>query len=87
MDAVRPDALEEAARRVLPPATFGYFRQGARDGLSAAEAADAWARFRIVPRVLRDVRRVSLATSVLGTDVPAPLGVAPCAARASITAG
>jgi 4-hydroxymandelate oxidase len=77
MDAVRPDDLEEAARRALPPAIFEYFRQGAREGVSAAEAADAWARHRFVPRILRDVREVSAATTLLGVPARAPLGVAP----------
>jgi 4-hydroxymandelate oxidase len=77
MDVVRPDALEDEAGRVLPPATFAYYRQGARDGVSAREAIDAWSRFRLVPRVLRDVRTVSLSTSLLGATYAAPLGVAP----------
>jgi 4-hydroxymandelate oxidase len=77
MDAVRLDALEDEARRVLPSATFAYFRQGARDGVSAVEAVDAWARFRFVPRVLRDVREVASATTLLGAPVRAPLGVGP----------
>lgn len=77
MDAVRPEALEEEARRVLPPATFAYYRQGARDGVSAAEAVDAWTSVRLVPRVLQDVRTVSLASSVLGRTAALPIGVAP----------
>lgn len=77
MDALRLDALEEEARRVLPPATFAYYRQGARDGVSAAAAVEAWERLRLVPRVLQEVRDVSAATSVLGTRIQAPLGVAP----------
>lgn len=77
MDAVRLDGLEEEARRVLPPATFAYYRQGARDGVSAGEAVEAWTRLRFVPRVLTEVREVSTTTSVLGTSVPAPFGVAP----------
>jgi 4-hydroxymandelate oxidase len=74
---VRPDDLEREAGRILSPATFAYFRQGARDGVSAAEAAAAWERYRVVPRVLRDVTSVDLGTSVLGSPFTAPLGVAP----------
>jgi len=77
MDPIRLDALEEAARRILPRETFAYYRQGARDGVTAAEAAEAWARLRFVPRVLRDVREVSTATTLLGGAARAPLGVAP----------
>lgn len=77
MDGVRPADLEREAGRVLSPATFAYYRQGARDGVSTTEAVAAWERYRLVPRVLRDVRTVGLATSLLGTDAQAPLGVAP----------
>jgi 4-hydroxymandelate oxidase len=77
VDAVRLDALEEEARTVLPPAVFAYYRQGARDGVSAAEAVASWERYRLVPRVLNDVREVSTATTLLAASTAAPLGVAP----------
>jgi 4-hydroxymandelate oxidase len=77
VDEVRLDALEEDARRVLPPATFAYYHQGARDGVSAAEAARAWERVRLVPRVLQEVGQVTTETTILGAAVPAPFGVAP----------
>ncbi|MGY2874883.1 4-hydroxymandelate oxidase [Marmoricola sp. URHA0025 HA25] len=77
MDTVRLANLEEEARRVLPPTTFAYFRQGARDGVTAGEAVEAWARYRFVPRVLRDVRDVATTATLLGSAARAPLGVAP----------
>jgi 4-hydroxymandelate oxidase len=77
VDALRLDALEDEARAVLPPAVFAYYRQGAREGVSAAEAVASWERHRIVPRVLNDVREVSTATAMLGASFSAPLGVAP----------
>jgi lactate 2-monooxygenase len=39
--------------------------------------AAAFAGWRIVPRMLRDVSERDLSVSVLGTDLPAPLGLAP----------
>jgi 4-hydroxymandelate oxidase len=77
MDAVRLETLEDEARALLPPAVFAYYRQGAREGVSAAEAASRWERLRLVPRVLNDVREVSTATTMLETPFSAPLGVAP----------
>jgi 4-hydroxymandelate oxidase len=68
---------EEQARRLLPEAVHRYFRQGARDGLSAAEAVERWDRIRFLPRVLRDVTRVDTATTLLGTPVSTPVAVAP----------
>jgi 4-hydroxymandelate oxidase len=69
--------LEDEARRRLPEVVHRYYRQGARDGLTAAEAAGAWQRHRLLPRAFTDVREVDLATSLLGLRVTAPLGVAP----------
>ncbi len=69
--------LEDQASRVLPAVVHEYFRQGSGDSVSAAEAATAWARYRIVPRVLNDVREVSLASSFLRVGTAGPWGVAP----------
>ncbi|MFP5252966.1 MAG: alpha-hydroxy acid oxidase [Actinomycetes bacterium] len=69
--------LEERAARVLPEPVHRYFRQGARDGFSAAEATQAWQRYRFLPQVLRDVTQVDLTTSLLGSRLRTPLGIAP----------
>jgi 4-hydroxymandelate oxidase len=71
------DALEQQAREVLPEPVHRYFRQGARDGVSAGEATAAWDRHRLRPQVLRDVTDVQLATTLLGAPVRAPIGIAP----------
>ncbi len=69
--------LEDRARTRLPEEVHRYFAQGAGAGLSAAEAESAWSRHRLVPRVLRDVTHVDLTTTLLGTDVSTPIGIAP----------
>ena len=71
------DGLEEAAAQRLPDAVARYYRQGSRDGISAAEAAQAWRDIRIRPHVLRDVSAVTTATTLLGTRIDAPIAVAP----------
>jgi 4-hydroxymandelate oxidase len=70
-------SLEERAREVLPESVHRYFRQGSRDGVSAAEAPAAWDRFRFLPQVLHDVTCVDMSTTLLGTPVRSPLAVAP----------
>jgi lactate 2-monooxygenase len=73
----RQDALEEAARAKLPPQAFAYIAGGAgREATMAANLA-AFDRRRIVPRMLRDVSRRSLATTVLGKPCPHPILAAP----------
>lgn len=71
------DDLEERARRTLSEPVHRYFRQGARDGVSAGEATAAWDSFRFLPHVLRDVTRVEVGTTLLGTPVRTPLAIAP----------
>ena len=71
------EELEALAREHLPEEVHLYFRQGAGRGVSAAEATAAWDRFRFLPRVLRDVTEVDLATTLLGTDVQSPFAIAP----------
>ncbi len=68
---------EVSARGRLPEEVFGYFAQGAADGVTAAEAVAAWDRFRFLPRVLVDVTHVDAGTTVLGTEVDTPYLVAP----------
>lgn len=69
--------LEELAREVLPESVHRYVRQGARDGVTAAEAVAAWDRFRFVPGVLRDVTEVDCSAELLGTPVSSPFAIAP----------
>jgi 4-hydroxymandelate oxidase len=72
-------ALEQAARGRLGPAVYDYVAGGADAELTLADNLAAWARRRLRPRVLRDVRRVDTATIVLGTPLPTPIMVAPTA--------
>jgi 4-hydroxymandelate oxidase len=69
--------LESSARERLSDAVYQYFRQGAGDEVSAAEAAQAWQRYRFRPHVLRDVSSVTTRTTLLGTPVRSPVAVAP----------
>jgi lactate 2-monooxygenase len=48
---------------------------GAEDTMRAN--ADAFKRWRIVPRMLRDVSQRDLSVTVLGTELPAPVALAP----------
>jgi L-lactate dehydrogenase (cytochrome) len=69
--------LEDAAREVLDPQAFGYVAGSAGSGSSARANRAAFERWRIVPRMLRDVSVRDLSTTVLGTAMPAPVLLAP----------
>ena len=70
-------AIEQEARGRLDPAIYDYVAGGADGELTLADNLAAWARLRLRPRVLRDVRRVDTATTLLGTRVATPILVAP----------
>jgi lactate 2-monooxygenase len=69
--------LEDAAREAMTPEAFGYVAGSAGSGATARANRRAFDRWRIVPRMLRDVAERDLATSVLGTGMPAPVLLAP----------
>lgn len=71
------NGLEEAARAALPAQAFGYVAGSAGSGSTARANRAAFERWRIVPRMLRDVSERDLSTTVLGTPVPAPVLLAP----------
>ncbi|GIG29715.1 alpha-hydroxy acid oxidase [Cellulomonas marina] len=73
---------EELARTLLPPEVYAYYASGSGAETTLAEAARAWSAFRLRPRTLRDVRTVSTAARLLGTDLALPVGVAPMAFHA-----
>jgi 4-hydroxymandelate oxidase len=76
---VPTDPRQEAARERLSPMAYDYYAGGAETQATLAANLTAWSRFRLRPRVLRDVSAVSTATSVLGTPVASPVLVAPTA--------
>jgi 4-hydroxymandelate oxidase len=68
-----------AARRRLPTMAWDYYRSGADGQTTLRENRRAFARWQIWPRVLVDVARRDLSTTLLGTRVSMPIAVAPTA--------
>jgi 4-hydroxymandelate oxidase len=73
------DALEQQARGLLPPDVYDYYAGGSGAETTLTEAPGAWRAWRLRPRVLRGDTAVQLGTTLLGTDVATPVGVAPWA--------
>jgi L-lactate dehydrogenase (cytochrome) len=69
--------LEQQAMAAMDPRAANYVGAGAGSEQTMRANAEAFRRRRIVPRMLRDVSARDLATSVLGTAMPAPLLLAP----------
>ncbi|TWP52464.1 alpha-hydroxy-acid oxidizing protein [Lentzea tibetensis] len=69
--------LEESARERLGPGPFWYVAGGAGSGATVRANREAFDRVRIVPRMLRDASERHLGVTVLGTELPAPVLLAP----------
>jgi isopentenyl diphosphate isomerase/L-lactate dehydrogenase-like FMN-dependent dehydrogenase len=77
VDSFDFDALEQAAEKKLPPASWAFCVTGSDDEITAVENAAAWRALRLRPRVLNDVAKTDTATTVLGQRSVAPILVAP----------
>ena len=72
----------EKALATLPEDVVDYYTSGAGDETAAGEASAGWSRYRLRPRVLRDVGAVDLTTRLLDSVLRSPVGVAPMAFHA-----
>jgi lactate 2-monooxygenase len=73
--------LAEALRAGGEPRAVDYVFGGAGAGDTMRANEAAFRRWRIVPRMLRDVAARDLTVTVLGTEMPAPLALAPVGAQ------
>lgn len=71
--------LEGLAKARLTRTAFDYVAGGAGDEVTLADNERAFTRWRLAHRVLRDVSKRDLSTTVLGTPVDLPVLVAPTA--------
>lgn len=69
--------LEVAAREKLSPEAYSYVAGGAGTEDTMRENLAAFRRWRLVPRMLRDVEARDLSVEILGTKLPAPVMLAP----------
>ncbi|XP_059901960.1 hydroxyacid oxidase 1 isoform X1 [Gadus macrocephalus] len=67
---------EVDAKRILPKAVYDYYRSGADQQQTLEDNTAAFNRWRLRPRVLRDVSEVDTSCSVLGQPLSAPLSAA-----------
>ena len=84
--AVPVDAtlLEERAHRAMSREAWAYVAGGAGGGATMRHNRAAFERWRVVPRMLHGTTERDLRTSVLGTDLRAPLLLAPVGAGALV---
>jgi isopentenyl diphosphate isomerase/L-lactate dehydrogenase-like FMN-dependent dehydrogenase len=73
--------FEALARERMPARAFDYVAGGAWDEVTLREAAEAWRRHRLVPRVLRDLGRIDTSGAFLGRPSNLPVAIAPMAVQ------
>jgi isopentenyl diphosphate isomerase/L-lactate dehydrogenase-like FMN-dependent dehydrogenase len=80
------EELELKARGVLPPEAFTYVAGGAGHEDTVRANREAYRRWRIVPRFLRDVSKRDLGVTVLGKRLAVPLMIAPVGVQSMLHA-
>ncbi|CAL2248570.1 unnamed protein product [Prunus armeniaca] len=78
-EPVNVHEFRELARQVLPKMYYDFYTGGAEDQHTLKQNVDAFRRIMFRPRVLVDVSRVDMSTTVLGYKISAPIMIAPTA--------
>jgi 4-hydroxymandelate oxidase len=83
-DVLSLPEFEERARGCLSTMVYEYVASGAADEHTLRWNREAYDRIRLRPRVLRDVARVDMRTTLLGRELPFPILLAPTAYHRAI---
>ena len=78
-DPINVAEFERHARTHLQKQVYDYFKSGAHDEISLRDNMAAFERLVVRPRVLVDVSKLDLSTTVLGHRISSPICIAPTA--------
>ncbi|MCJ1305869.1 hypothetical protein MMC08_008686 [Hypocenomyce scalaris] len=79
LNCLNIEELEQHAAARMDKQTRDYYNEGADSGSTLLENIHAYKKYRIRPRVLRDMSLIDTSASLFGTRTSIPLGVAPTA--------
>ncbi|MQK21995.1 alpha-hydroxy-acid oxidizing protein, partial [Escherichia coli] len=79
MEITNVSEYEAIAKQKLPKMVFDYYASGAEDQWSLQENRNAFSRILFRPRILIDVSKIDMATTVLGFKLSMPIMIAPTA--------
>lgn len=71
--------FEAGARAKLPKMAYDYYVSGANDQITLRENRAAFDRIQLLPRVMVDVSRIDMSTSLFGVPLSVPFMIAPTA--------
>lgn len=69
--------FEPAARKILPPAHYGYMMTGVEDDSTLKANRDGFNRLYLRPRRLVDISKIDTRTEIFGTRWDMPIGLSP----------
>jgi isopentenyl diphosphate isomerase/L-lactate dehydrogenase-like FMN-dependent dehydrogenase len=69
--------FEPAARKILPPAHWGYMATGVDDDATLRANREGFSRLHLRPRRLIDISRIDMRTEIFGTVWESPIGLSP----------
>jgi (S)-2-hydroxy-acid oxidase len=79
LDCLTIDELEKIAAERMDKQTRDYYNEGADSGSTLKENMSAYQKYRIRPRVLRDISAIDTSVNIFEYKNSVPLGVAPTA--------
>jgi (S)-2-hydroxy-acid oxidase len=79
LDCLTIAELERHAAQRMTKQTRDYYDEGADSGSTLRENVSAYAKYRIRPRVLRDISAIDTGKTIFGHRNSVPFGVAPTA--------
>ncbi|XP_072032432.1 2-Hydroxyacid oxidase 1-like [Amphiura filiformis] len=71
------DDYEKKAEQLLPKFAFDFYAGGADDQQTLQDNKEAFKRFRLRPRLMRDVSNRDMSTTILGHHLPHPIAIGP----------
>ncbi|PON43584.1 Alpha-hydroxy acid dehydrogenase, FMN-dependent [Parasponia andersonii] len=74
---INVNEFQELARRALPKMYYDFYNGGSEDQYTLKQNIEAFSRITLRPRVLVDVSRIDMSTSLLGYKISAPILIAP----------
>lgn len=79
IDSLNIFELEQVAKERLPQIAYDYYRSGAWDEVTLKSNREAYEKFKIHYKVLVDVQKRDLSTTLFGQKVACPILIAPTA--------
>ncbi|XP_009336739.2 peroxisomal (S)-2-hydroxyacid oxidase GLO4-like [Pyrus x bretschneideri] len=76
-EPVNVNEYQELARQALPKMYYDFYTGGAEDQHTLKENVEAFRRITLRPRILIDVSRIDMSTTILGYKISAPIMLAP----------